>query len=27
VLDEQVFENKMLKAYIRDWPAPDALAA
>jgi hypothetical protein len=27
VLDEQVFENKMLKAYIRDWPEPDALAA
>ena len=21
VLDEQSFENKMLKAYIRDWPA------
>jgi hypothetical protein len=21
VLEEQGFENKMLKAYIRDWPA------
>jgi CBS domain-containing protein len=27
VLDEQGFENKMLKAYIRDWPEPDAPAA
>lgn len=23
VLDEQSFENKMLKAYIRDWPEPE----
>lgn len=24
VLEEQSFENKMLKAYIRDWPATEA---
>jgi len=24
VVDSQNFENKMLKAYIRDWPAEDA---
>ncbi|TAK89456.1 MAG: CBS domain-containing protein [Burkholderiaceae bacterium] len=24
VLEEQAFENKMLKAYIRDWPAEEA---
>ena len=24
VVESQNFENKMLKAYIRDWPAPDA---
>ena len=24
VLEEQSFENKMLKAYIRDWPAAEA---
>jgi hypothetical protein len=23
VVDSQNFENKMLKAYIRDWPAED----
>ena len=23
VLDEQSYENKMLKAYIRDWPEPE----
>jgi CBS domain-containing protein len=23
VLDKQSFENKMLKAYIRDWPQED----
>jgi CBS domain-containing protein len=23
VLEEQSFENKMLKAYIRDWPEPE----
>jgi CBS domain-containing protein len=23
VVDSQNFENRMLKAYIRDWPAPD----
>jgi len=27
VLDAQSFENKMLKAYIRDWPAEEAAAA
>jgi CBS domain-containing protein len=27
VLDEQGFENKMLKAYIRDWPEPETPAA
>lgn len=26
VVDSQNFENKMLKAYIRDWPAEDAQA-
>lgn len=24
VLEEQSFENKMLKAYIRDWPEPES---
>ena len=24
VVDSQDFENRMLKAYIRDWPADDA---
>jgi len=23
VLEEQSFENRMLKAYIRDWPEPE----
>jgi CBS domain-containing protein len=27
VVDSQNFENKMLKAYIRDWPADDAAAS
>ncbi|MFN7570542.1 MAG: CBS domain-containing protein [Betaproteobacteria bacterium] len=27
VLEEQGFENKMLKAYIRDWPEPESPAA
>jgi CBS domain-containing protein len=27
VLEEQSFENKMLKAYIRDWPEPEEDAA
>ncbi len=27
VVDSQNFENKMLKAYIRDWPEEDASAA
>jgi CBS domain-containing protein len=25
VLEEQSFENRMLKAYIRDWPAPESV--
>ncbi|MBL8471153.1 MAG: CBS domain-containing protein [Rhodocyclaceae bacterium] len=25
VLEEQTFENRMLKSYIRDWPAPEQL--
>ena len=27
VVDSQNFENKMLKAYIRDWPSDDAAAS
>jgi CBS domain-containing protein len=27
VVDSQDFENKMLKAYIRDWPGQDETAA
>lgn len=27
VLEEQSFENRMLKAYIRDWPEPEEEAA
>ena len=27
VVDAQDFENRMLKAYIRDWPADDAAPA
>jgi hypothetical protein len=27
VVDAQNFENKMLKAYIRDWPGEDQLTA
>jgi hypothetical protein len=27
VVQEQDFENRMLKAYIRDWPQEDAQAA
>ena len=26
VLEEQSFENKMLKAYIRDWPEPEEVS-
>jgi CBS domain-containing protein len=27
VLEEQSFENRMLKAYIRDWPEPESASA